>query len=97
MARVDKPSVLPHPTFRPKLCLQDALKKAEEFVAKQEIDISHHWLYRAQFVLFGESGKPDSEKVPGWHFWWVSDSGDLGNYVEVFVSMDGDCRRLPSM
>ena len=84
-------------TFRPKLSLEDALKNAEKFVITQNVDMSRFWLYRAQFILFGDSSQPDTKKVPGWHFWWVSDSGGLGDYVEVFVSMDGDCRRLPSM
>ena len=83
--------------LHPKLSLQDAMKIAENFTAAQKIDLSQFWLYRAQFILFGDSSKPDTEKVPGWHFWWVSNSGGLGNYVEIFVSMDGDCLRLASM
>ena len=65
--------------LNPKLSLQDALKTAENFTAAQKIDLSQFWLYRAQFILFGDSSRPDTEKVPGWHFWWVSNSGSLGN------------------
>lgn len=84
-------------THRPKLPLQDALKLAEAFVSTNHIDISHYWLYRAVFILRGDPAKPDKDKTPGWHFWWVNDDGAQGNYVEIFVSMDGRCMRLPSM
>jgi len=40
---------------------------------------------------------PDQDKLPGWNFWWKSDSGEMGNYIEIFVTMDGQCRRLGSM
>jgi hypothetical protein len=93
----EKSKVVANSTFRPKLSLQEALQKAEKFIATEKIDTSQFWLYRALYILMGESSKPDREKVPGWHFWWVSDSGGLGNYVEIFVSMDGDCVRMPSM
>lgn len=92
-----KPLNVPNRTFRPKLSLQDALKNAEKFIAKEKINTSHFWLYRANFILFGDASQSDDKKVPGWHFWWLSDSGETGNYVEIFVSMDGDCIRLPSM
>jgi hypothetical protein len=88
--------MMPIIPFRPQLSLQDALKKAEAFIAAEKIDTSQFWLYRAQFTLFGDSTKAPATKIPGWHFWWLHNS-DLGNYIEVFVSMDGDCRRLPSM
>jgi hypothetical protein len=85
------------PPLHPKLALPDALKVAERFVAAEKIDISHFWLYQGKFTLFGDPSKPDTDKTPGWYFWWVSDSGGQGNYVEIFVSMDGQCRRLGSM
>lgn len=85
-----------HVSSRPKLPLQDALKAAEEFISSEKIDASHFWLYKANFTLYGDPGKPD-KKMPGWYFWWVSDSGQQGNYIEIFVSMDRHCMRLPSM
>ncbi len=88
---------LPSRSQRPKLLLQDALKIAKKFIASENIDATHFWLYRANFIFYGDSAKPPEDKIPGWHFWWVSDSGQVGNYIEIFVSMDGHCRRLPSM
>src|SRR3954466_8178711 len=73
---------------RPRLSLQDALQIAEKFIASQKINITRHWLYRANFMVMGEPAKPQEPKIPGWHFWWLSDYGDTGNAIEIFVSMD---------
>jgi len=99
MTREEKDKLLDIPirSFRPKLSLQEALKTAEKFIASEKIDAEHFWLYRANFMLYGDPATPDKDKLPGWHFWWVSDSGGQGNYILIFVSMDGHCRRLPSM
>ncbi len=78
--------------FRPKLSMPDALKAAEKFVDSKHVDLTHFWLYEAKYRVFG--GLP---QYAGWYFWWVNESGALGDYVEVFVTMDGKCRRLPSM
>jgi hypothetical protein len=83
-------------TFRPKLPLRDALKIAEAFIDKQHIDISSYWLYRAIFILSGDETTPDKDKLPCWHFWWVRDSGALGDYIEIVVSLDGNVTRLGS-
>ena len=87
----------PKQSTRPKLTMQDALAIAERYLATQRIDTNHFWLYRADWILFGGPEQPAKDKPPGWHFWWQSDSGEIGNYIEVFVSMDGACRRLGSM
>jgi hypothetical protein len=84
-------------TFRPRLPLQDALKIAEAFILKEHIDISSYWLYRAIFILSGDENTPDKDKLPCWHFWWVNDSGAMGDYVEIIVTMDGKAGRAPSM
>jgi hypothetical protein len=87
---------LPSPLYyHPKLSLQDALKVAEKFMISENIDTTHFWLYRATFTL--HPSEPGKKAIRGWHFWWVNDSGAQGNYVYIFVSMDGKCRRLPSM
>lgn len=86
-----------HPTFRPKLSLQDALQIAQTYIDKEHIDISSYWLYRAMFILYGDSKTPDKDKLPCWHFWWVTNSGDMGDYVEILVAMDGKAWRIPSM
>lgn len=84
-------------TFRPKLSMQDALKIAEGYIDKQRIDISHYWLYRVIYILSGDEKTPDKDKIPGWHFWWVSETGTMGDDVEIFVAMDGRANRSPSM
>jgi hypothetical protein len=90
-------SIGQHTSRPPKLTLQNALKVAEKFIVTEKIDISRSWLYRANYMLSGDSSKPDTKKTPGWYFWWVNDSGALGDYVEVFVDMNGRCTRLGSM
>jgi hypothetical protein len=84
-------------SLRPKLVMQDALTRAEKFMVSENIDASHFWLYSARYTLFGSASTPDKDKLVGWYFWWVSDSGETGNYIEIFVTMDGQCRRLGSM
>ncbi|HEV2991479.1 MAG TPA: hypothetical protein VG759_23795 [Candidatus Angelobacter sp.] len=83
--------------FRPKLSMQGALKVAENYIDKQHIDISTYWLYRVIYILSGDEKTPDKDKIPGWHFWWVSETGTLGDDVEIFVTMDGKASRVPSM
>jgi hypothetical protein len=48
-------------------------------------------------MLLGDEKSADSNKVRGWHFWWVSDTGAMGDYVEIFVAMDGKASRMTSM
>lgn len=96
----DHPAVALPPainTFRPKLPLQDALKIAEAFIDKQHIDISSYWLYHAILIFVGDENTPDKDKLPCWHFMWVNDSGAMGDYVEIMVTMDGKAGRAPSM
>ena len=85
------------PTYRPKLSLQDALKIAEGYIGKEHIDVAPLWLYRAMYILSGDEHSAPKDKIPGWHFWWVSEAGGLGNYVEIFVDMEGRAHpeRLP--
>jgi hypothetical protein len=83
--------------LRPKLVMQDALSRAEKFMADEKIDATHFWLYSARYTLFGPPKTPDKDKLVGWYFWWVSDTVEMGNYIEIFVTMDGECRRLGSM
>jgi hypothetical protein len=89
----NSPAETPIRSLRPKLPLQDALKIAESYIRNKNIDVSKYWLYRANFILYGEEGKGQ----PAWHFWWIHDGGALGNYVEIVVFMDGQAIRTPSM
>jgi hypothetical protein len=82
---------------RPKLSLQNALKTADGYISKGHIDASSYWLYEAKFILYGAETTADKDKTPGWFFWWVKDEGSKGDYIEIFVSMDGKAMRLPSM
>jgi hypothetical protein len=86
-----------NPTNRPRLAMQDALKIAEEFIAKEHIDIAPFWLYRAMYILVADAHATSEKKLPGWHFWWVSETPEMGNYVEIFVDIDGRASRMPSM
>lgn len=77
--------------------MQAALKMAESFIDQQHIDISTYWLYRSIYITLGDEKTPVDKKLPGWHFWWVSDTGATGDYVEIFVDMEGRVSRMTSM
>ena len=83
--------------LRPRLSLQEALKIAENYVRQEHIDMSSYWLYRAIYVVLGDESTPPEKRLPGWHFWWVSDTGAAGDYVEIFVTLNGQANRMPSM
>jgi hypothetical protein len=98
--RTDHPASDPLPVqrrFRPKLSLQNALKIAEKYVDDEHVDMSSYWLYRAKFIMMGDQNTAEKNKLPCWHFWWVNDTGTLGDYVEILVTMDGKASRAPSM
>jgi hypothetical protein len=82
---------------RPKLSLQNALKIAEAYIVKEHMDGSSFWLYEARFTLYGDKALAHKDKTSGWYFRWDNDGGALGNYIEIFVSMDGKAMRLMSM
>ena len=82
---------------RPRLSLQEALKIAENYTRQEHIDMRPYWLYRAMYVALGDESTPPGKRLPGWHFWWVADTGATGDYVEVFVTMNGQANRMPSM
>ena len=92
---VDLP--LPEERFtklKPKITLQSALKLAERYIKRNKIDISSFYLREARLIWQGGEKDP---KEPYWFFWWVNESGALGNYVEITVSMDSRVTRIPSM
>jgi hypothetical protein len=81
-------------SYRPSLTLQNALKIADGYIAKQKIDISHYYLLEAKYILYGSKENQD----PSWFFWWVNENGVIGDYVEIVVSIKtGNVLRLPSM
>lgn len=84
-------------SFRPKLPLQEALKIAEDYISKEQIDIRPYWLYHAVYILVGDEKTPVEKKLPAWHFLWISENGVSGDDVEILVYMDGKAYRAPSM
>lgn len=86
--------LVPKRRFRPKLTLQRALKPAEGYVKKQQIDISPYYLQEAKFILYGSKDNQN----PSWFFGWVNENGALGDYVNIIVSIEtGNVMQLPSM
>ena len=79
---------------KPKLLLQDALIKAEDFIKTNKIKIDEFYLHEAKFIMFGSEKET---KQPGWHFWWVHQDRAMGNYVNIFVSMEGQVMILTSL
>ena len=80
--------------YKPGLTLQDALKIADRYVAKEKIDISKYYLLEAKYILYGTKDNQD----PSWYFWWVNEDGASGHYVELVVSIKSrSVRRLMSM
>ena len=74
--------------------MQAALKLAESYIEKEKIPISGFHLYGARYILYGS----DDRREPCWHLWWMNETGALGDYVEILVSMStGKVTRLPSM
>lgn len=87
----------PQHTYRPRVTLQEALKIAEHYIDEKHIDISSYWLSDAKFILMGDDATPDLNKIPCWHFLWIHESGAMGVYVEIIVTMDRVASRAPSM
>jgi hypothetical protein len=75
----------------------NALVIEEKYLSTKKKDSTHFWLYRANWILYGGSATAAKDKIPGWHFVWNSDFGTTANSIELFVSMDGKCMRLPTM
>src|SRR5215212_7924069 len=58
--------------FRPRITLQEAMKLAESFIAKEKINISPYFLSEARMIMYG--GEKDA-KQPCWFFRWVDEVG----------------------
>jgi hypothetical protein len=80
-------------SFKPKLPLKEALQISDRYIADNRIDVSQYYLSQVRFILHDSQ----KSKVAGWHVWWVHESGVMGNYIELFVDMDGNVKRLTSM
>ena len=78
---------------RPKLTMQDAMKVMEKYIEKEKIDTSKYYLWEVKLIQYGS----ENEKRPAWHFWWLSEKGGVGDYIEILVFMDKKAGRTPSM
>jgi hypothetical protein len=80
--------------FKPKLTLQEALKLMEKFIEKNKVDTSKYWFSSATMIQYGGENE---KKQPVWFFVWMNESGTLGDYVHILVSMDGAVWQIPTM
>lgn len=80
-------------SFRPKISLREALKRAEGYIKKEKIDASSCYLLEVRMIQYG--GERDA-KEPRWFFVWIRE-GSLGNHIEITISMDGKAARMASM
>ena len=81
-------------SIKPKLTLQEAMKLMDKFIEKNKIDTSKYWFSSARMIQYG--GK-DQKKQGVWFFEWMNDSGTLGDYLHILVSMDGAVWQMPTM
>jgi hypothetical protein len=80
--------------YRPKLTLQEGLKLMDKFIEKNKIDISKYWFSSVKMI---QDGGENEKKQPVWFFVWMNDSGTLGDYLHILVSMDGAVWQMPTM
>lgn len=80
-------------TLKPKLTLQDAIKVMQKYIEKEKIDTSKYYLWEVKLIHYGSR----NEKRPVWYFWWLSEKGGVGDYIEILVSMDKKAGQIPSM
>ena len=80
--------------FKPKLTLQNALKLMENFVGKQKINTSNYYFSSAKMIYY-PTGK--DKKEPVWFFEWMNERGAIGDYIHIFVSMDGKVWQMPTI
>ena len=76
----------------PKITLKKALTIAEHYIEREKIDVSSFYLREARLIFPTESAESQQ-----WYFWWASIKGEMGNYIEITVSMKGEVKRNPSM
>jgi hypothetical protein len=76
--------------YRPRITLQEALRRVERYVEIKNIDITRYHLHYAGLILF-------ASRELRWWFWWSHEDGAMGNYVQLTVSMDGKVSRIPSL
>jgi len=85
---------LPSIKVKPQLTLHRALKIAERYAQKERFNLSSYFLLEARMVQYGSE---QNAKELRWFFRWVNETGAMGDYIEITVSMKGKATRLPSM
>ena len=78
----------------PPKTLKQALEIAEKYITNHKIDIGRYWLREARLVPSKDSPALNDAR---WFFLWVNLTGTAGDYVEIFVDMNGQAVRQPSV
>lgn len=86
-------TALPHPGWKPPISLQQAIKLVEEYVEKEKINVSAHFLSEVRLIS-NDRGK--ESKGPLWYFFWNQNGTAAGTQLEFTVAMDGTVTRLAS-
>ena len=80
--------------YKPKLTLQSALKIMDKFIKKNKIYTSKYCFSSARMIQYGGENE---KKQPVWFFEWMNESGVMGDYLHILVSMDGAVWQMPTM
>jgi hypothetical protein len=80
--------------LRPQLTLQEAMKLMDKFIEKNKIKTSKYWFSSARMIQYGPENQ---KKQPVWFFEWMNESGIIGDYLHILVSMDGAVWQMPTM
>ena len=83
----------PHPGWKPPVTLQRAVKLVEDYIEKEKIDVSSHYLSEVRMI---SNDKGKEGKGPLWYFFWSQVGTAAGNQLEFTVAMDGKVTRLAS-
>jgi hypothetical protein len=76
--------------LKPRVEMQQALKKAEKFIKKEKINTKDYYLAKANLIQYGAV----KDKAIVWYFRWVNADGTVGDYIEIAVFMDGSVKHI---
>src|SRR3954451_22427205 len=82
---------LPSRDRAPKVSLKRALKLAERYARKENLNLSACYLFEARLLI--DETNPETQS---WHFWWIRVRPNVGNDVTLVVPMSGKVRQLRS-
>ena len=83
----------PHPGWKPPVTLQHAVKLVDDYVEKEKIDVSSHYLSEVRMIS-NDRGKEG--QGPLWYLFWSQVGTADGTQLEFTVAMDGKVTRLAS-